>query len=226
MFSIIMPCELNRIDLLNNTINEYNKRHIPDGVELLIVTREEDTKLFYASIINTKMNIRIIPYVWKGEYFNPAMALNIGVKKALYNRVIITCPEVYPLTDVLKQLNEGNVICQVFDENVNGDRVMSLVNSKFRGETPAMYFLALFNKEDIYKINGWDLDFMNGYAWEDTDFGDRFVRAKIPFVVKDDIQASHKWHQRGTMCEGWHLNKIKYHQNSNVIICKRGLKDE
>jgi predicted glycosyltransferase involved in capsule biosynthesis len=73
--------------------------------------------------------------------------------------------------------------------------VASLVHKGFRDMTPAMYFLAMFNKRDIEAINGWDEAFMQGYAYEDDDFGQRWVRAGLPFQLREDIQGVHQYHQ-------------------------------
>jgi len=223
-FSFIIPCEEDRKNLLFNTIETYIKFGLSKGCEFIIISRT------IKELSLQGVNIKLISYEHSGDCFNPSLALNLGVKNSNNTSVIITCPEVRPITNVLNQLEPligQNIICQVFDLKENGERLMSLVNSKFRGETPAMYFLAMFNKEDIYKINGWDLEFMKGYAWEDTDFGDRWFRAKLPFIVRDDIQGEHQWHLRGTTNQYFTLNKLIYEQNkhNNIIKCNRGIEN-
>ena len=120
----------------------------------------------------------------------------------------------------------SNVICQVWDEDKRGNTAKSLVNTHYRGESPRMYFLAMFNKNDIEKINGWDEEFMKGYACEDYDFGARWARAQIPFVVREDIQGCHQYHPRQeTTPGGWDINrrKLKENNRSGIIRCKNGL---
>jgi len=155
--------------------------------------------------------------------------LNIGVRNAKYEQIIITSPEVKPSSDVLEQLSHligQNVVCQVFDQDIEGN-LSSLVHKGFRSENPAMYFLAMYNKKDIEAINGWDEDFMKGYAFEDNDFGYRWNRAELPFRVEDDIQAVHQYHPRSeTIPEGHNTNNHKLEDNNKnrVIKCKNGLK--
>jgi len=202
MFSIIMPLDLGRFEQFSRVKQWYDAQsHLK---EFVISTRFPAQVGKYLEEQGLVKDVRLIPY--KHEVgFNPSKALNLGVKKAKNNTVIITSPEVLPLTPVLDQfytLKGKNVIAQVFDQNEDGSTGISLVNRNFRGDTPAMYFLAMFNKPDIYKVNGWDEAFMDGYAYEDNDFGDRWVAAGLPFEMREEIQGLHLWHPRAETIEG------------------------
>ncbi len=212
--SIIIPCEEKRIPLLLKTLETYEKLET-EKVEFIIVSRTITKKPH--KLIN-----KIINYEYKEKMFNPCKALNTGVKNSTHENIIITCPEVKPITNVIKQFRElgrGNYVAQVYDENEKGERTISLVNKKFRGENPGMYFLAMYRKEDIETINGWDNAFIGLYGYEDNDFGERFVRAKLPYLIKEEIQATHQWHPRGTLCPELTKAKELYNSNnSNKII--------
>lgn len=232
MISIIMPCDVNRIPLLKNTLEQYPDTPIGDSEEFIIVSRTITNDVWEELINwdNGRHVLRLISYKYDGG-FNPAMALNLGVKNAIYKSIIITSPEVKPLTNVLEQLKGligKNIVCQVFDENEQHIRIMSLVNTQFRGQDPGMYFLAMFNKSDIEWINGWDLDFMQGYAWEDSDFGARWNRAGLTFEMHDEIQAVHQYHPRTeTVKDGLTINRLKFNENTaqRIIYCTRGLRE-
>src|SRR3990167_8569630 len=136
--------------------------------EFIIPTRNKGEGSTYLQGFNLMKDVRLIPYEVK-EGFNCSKALNIGVREAKYDHIIITSPEVKPTTDVLAQFEESlgtNIICEVSDQDVDGNLTI-LVAPTYRADTPAMYFLALFNKADIETINGWDEEFMRGYAYED-----------------------------------------------------------
>ena len=200
---------------------------MPQEKEFIIFTREEFKVGRYLDDNKLMKDVRLFPY--KVEHgFNPSKAFNLGVKEAKYENIIITSPEVKPITDVLEQLSkllDKNVVCQATDQMEDGNLV-ALVNSSYRCESPYMYFLAMFRKEDIEKINGWDEDFMKGYAYEDNDFGDRWIRAGLPFEVHDEIQALHQFHPRGeTIKGGMAINMQHYHDNTDagVTYCKNGL---
>lgn len=226
MFSIVAPIDTNRLEQFKNTKRVYDK--MPQIKEFIMPTRSYDKVKAYFDKHKLNKNVRLVPYEHKLG-FNPSKAFNLGVRKAKYDQIIITSPEVMPKTDVLHQL-EGfigqNVICQVWDEDVDGKIAMSLVHNGFRSDSPAMYFLAMFNRKDLEIINGWDEEFMRGYAYEDNDFGDRWKRAELPFIVVDEIQAVHQYHPRSeTIPSGSHINLKTYNDNNanSVIACKKGL---
>lgn len=226
MFSIITPLDPDRLDLYKETKKVYDS--MPQRKEFIIPTRNEEVVRQYLHKFRLDKDVVIIPYTVEVG-FNCSKALNLGVKKAKYSSIIITSPEVKPTTPVLSELEKllgQNVICQVWDENINGSVGKSLVKH-FRSKGPGKYFLAMFNKSDIESINGWDEDFMKGYAYEDNDFGERWVRANIPFMVRLDIQALHQYHvRRETIPSGGVINRQKFLENNaaGVIKCKNGLR--
>lgn len=225
MFSIIAPIDTNRLEQFKVTKRIYDS--MPHTKEFIMPTRSYEEVYEYFVKNRMMRNVRLMPY--KHEVgFNPSKAFNMGVREAKYDRIIITSPEVKPLTDVLKQFEEnpGNIVCQVWDEDESHERT-SLVNKGFRSDNPGMYFLAVFNKEDIESINGWDEDFMKGYAYEDDDFGHRWVRAGLPFSVREDIQGVHQWHPRAeTIRNGASINSelLVRNDSQRIIKCKNGLK--
>ena len=224
MFSIIVPMDTNRLEQFASTKAAYDE--MPQEKEFVVVTRTEDLEQILKSQDLDK-DVRIIHYELK-EGFNCSRALNLGVKASKYDTIIITSPEVKPTTDVLAQFSEEpgtNIVAQVFDQDEKGN-LTSLVCGGYRDSSPAMYFLAQFNKADIETINGWDEEFLKGYAYEDNDFCERWNRAGLPFKVRDDICATHQYHPRGeTIPDGLATNQQHYYDNTDagVTYCKNGL---
>lgn len=225
MFSLIFPLDgEDRLKLFINTYEKYKEYGYPFGTEFIVVTRT-----LKKEIEELYKEIKVIEYKHEGNWFNPSKALNLGVKHSTNDNIIITCPEVIPNKDILKFLknnNRDNYLFEVMDEYPNGN-LSSLVNYKYRGDTVAMYFLALFKKEDIISINGWDLKFMEGYAWEDTDFGNRFKRMGLTYKLIEGHWATHKWHPRGGISEGWSINKehINFNDENKITRCSLGLNE-
>lgn len=225
MFSIIVPMDTNRIEQFTVTKRVYDEMDYPK--EFIIPTRSLDELKKLLEERNLMKDVQLIPYTVK-RGFNPSKAFNIGVRASKYDNIIITSPEVKPTTDVLEQLShllDKNIVCEVWDESEDGNLTL-LVNSSYRNETPYLYFLAMFRKEDIEKINGWDEEFMKGYAYEDNDFGERWVRAGLPFEIRDEIKALHQFHPRGeTIRGGMAINLLQFHANTDngVIFCDKGL---
>lgn len=214
----------NRLEQFKQTKRVYDK--MSEKKEFIIPTRSEFQVARYLDDNKLMKDVRLIPYKIDVG-FNCSKALNIGVRRAKYDNIVITSPEVKPLTDVLKQFSEStnNIVCSVFDQDVKGDLTV-LVDKGYRDDTPAMYFLAKFNKSDIEKINGWDEEFMKGYAYEDNDFGARWMRAGLPFEVREDIHAVHQYHPRSeTLKGGMVLNQQHFYDNTDkgIIYCKNGL---
>ncbi len=222
-FSIVMPMDTNRLEQFAVTKRLYDS--MPQKKEFIIPTRSDLHE--YLMTNGLLKDVRLIPYETE-HGFNPSMALNIGVREAKYDHIVITSPEVKPSTDVLQQFEDSlgkNIICEVADQSAEGNLTI-LVSEFYRSETPAMYFLALFNKSDIEKINGWDEDFMKGYAYEDDDFGARWKRAGLAFEVREDIKAVHQFHPRSeTIPGGLVTNQQKYYDNTdnNITYCVNGL---
>ncbi len=216
----------NRLEQFKNTKLAYDA--MPQKKEFIIPTRTQFAVGDFLKLHDLEKDVRLIPYEYDGG-FNPSMALNIGVRNAKCGNIIITSPEVRPTTDVLAQFEEcagKNIICEVSDESEDGQKLTILVTKGYRDETPAMYFLALFNKFDIEKINGWDEEFMKGYAYEDNDFGERWKRAGIPFEIRTDIRGVHQFHPRSeTVRGGLATNKIQFDKNNDmgIIRCEKGL---
>ena len=225
MFSVVMPMDTNRLEQFVNTKRAYDE--MPEVKEFIIPTRSFGAVNRYLRDNNLLKDVRLVAYQ-HDKGFNPSMAFNIGVRKAKYDNIIITSPEVKPTTDVLAQLSnllDKNVICEVADQDIDGN-LKILVSKTFRGDDPAMYFLAMFRREDIEAINGWDEEFMKGYAYEDNDFGLRWKRAGLPFEVHEEIKAVHQYHPRGeTIPGGLVVNQQHFYDNTDkgITRCSNGL---
>jgi len=225
MFSFVFPMDTNRLEQFKVTKRLYDE--MPHDREFIIPTREKEAVAQYLKDNNLDKDVTLIPYEVE-QGFNPSKAFNIGVRNAKYDNIIITSPEVKPTTDVLEQLSkllDKNVICQTWDEWHDG-KLTLLVSSTYRCESPFMYFLAMFRKEDIEKINGWDENFMLGYAYEDNDFGARWNRAGLPYEIHDEILGTHQYHPRNeTIHHGTEINFNHFNDNTDnkVIYCKNGL---
>lgn len=218
--------DMDRLPQFTETKQAYDK--MKQKKQFIIPTRSYEELKKALTEVNLMKDVFLIPYELE-EGFNCSRALNIGVRNAYYPQVIITCPEVKPEPDVLDRLEArrgDNVLAHVVDINQGGNVAGTLVHTDYRSETPAMYFLAMFNKNDIEKINGWDEAFLKGYAWEDSDFGDRWVRAGIPFSVDNEIMARHQYHLRvETIPGGYERNGELYNLNNvaKLIKVKDGL---
>lgn len=223
---MIMPCDRHRISLMKITLQKYIEFGFPSDIEIIVPTRTINN--INEIIEDPPIPMMLVKYDNGGPYFNPAKAFNLGVIQTKYDNIIITGPDISPKTNVLQQFSEADTGCyvaQVFDLNEDESVRLSLVNNQFRGNHPGFYFLAIYQKKDIYYINGWDEDFLAGKAYEDNDFGERWVRAGLPFNIREDIQANHLFHLRVDDPRGLIINQRLLHKNreNGVIKPKNGL---
>ena len=220
-----MPIDDNRLEQFVRTKLVYDS--FPETKEFVMPTRTYKTCRAFMKKHKLLKDVRLIPYEIETG-FNPTKALNLAVRESNYDHLVVTGPEVKPTTQILEQFSKNinkNIICQVFDQDENGN-LTSLVNEHYRNTSPQPYFLALFQKSNIEQINGWDENFMGGYAYEDNDFGDRWIRAGIPFEIREYIQATHLYHPRlETVPGGLGVNQALYNKNQSegVVKCKNGL---
>ncbi|NLX97358.1 MAG: hypothetical protein GXY83_14405 [Rhodopirellula sp.] len=213
-FSLVIPCESNRLDLLAKTVRRYRELGLDRyPYEFVVPTRSLPSP---GPLDGLGIRHRLVRYDYQGESFNPAMALNLGVGHARHDTLIVQSPEVIAETDVLAQfsaLPPGNYVAQVWDLGPTGRRERRLAVPDFIHDTAGAYFLAQFRRADLLAINGWDEDFMGGYCFEDNDFGRRWHTAGLPIELREEIVAEHQWHPRtaGTT-PGWKRNCRLYHR--------------
>ena len=222
-FTIIAGCEMDRLPLLTVPAARYNE--MSEYIEEYLVVSRTVTD---ADLPQHDYPMRVIHYEYPGDtWVGASRALNIGVKAATTPRVIITSPEVLPITNVLKQFSMSNddaCLARVFDIDEKGERCQTLVSSTFRGGSPAMYFLGCFKKERIVALNGWDEEFLKGASYDDDDFGQRWLRAGFQYAIRDDAIGEHLYHPRSQVHkEAPNIEHYKNNQAKKVIRIKKGI---
>ena len=214
--SIVFPCDVGRIPLLLNTLAKYQKYGLPEKVEVILVSRT------FKEMTIPGLDIKVVHYEHKGDYFCPSLAFNLGVGAAKYKNILVGHPEVIPINNVMHEffrLERGNYVCKVFDLDEQGNTVHILFGMGYRDEWPGLYFLAVYRKEDIEAINGWDMRFMDGYSNEDIDFGQRLENAGIGYTIADDIMGAHQYHPRADdNNDGYRHNRKIYEDNKRLKV--------
>lgn len=230
-YSILIPCDEDRFPELVLTLERYRELGIErHEYEVLVPTRSLNEETHLKHLQAAVPNVRLLPYQYEGEYFNPVKALNLAARSARYDQLIVQSPEVYPLTDVLTQfacLGEGNYVARVWDSDQAGNYTAELTASdRFIKDLAGRYFLACYRKADVELINGWDEDFMGGYCFDDNDFGHRWALAGLPISLRMDIRAVHRWHARFPgQSEGWQRNRELFEMKACLgrARCDHGL---
>jgi len=227
MISLIYPIK-NRLNLFTVTIASILKYaiNLRDKFEIIVIdSGSQDAIEPFCEVLRHFLDISYVEYAYPGlpGRHNPAYALNLGARLAKYKSIVFSSPEILHQTDVIQQLLPlvgKNVTCHVDNLNEDGSFHMELVSPKFRAHDPGMYFIGMFNKDDFWKIDGIDEQFMRGETWEDSDLGERFLRAGLKHEFHNEIVGKHQFHQRVHRSDkSWSVNKAHYENNRrNSVI--------
>jgi len=216
--SIIIPCEENRLDYLRSTLDKYITTGLEPQYEILIVSQT------IKSFTHRNLRIRVIHYTLEDSFFNMSVPLNLGLRASKFNNIIVTSPEVIPITSVFKQLyklERGNYICQVLDQKENKDIVRSLIHTGYRADNPGYCFFASYKKEDLMAIGGWDESFRNCQGYEDRDFGERLIKSGAEYKVLNDVILLHRWHERIENKEARERGRKVYEEHKEARDCPK-----
>jgi len=172
----------------------------------------------------------------------PGFALNIGIKQAQGDAIILSCPEMYHLNnsiDMISKTLEQNQKCMVipnfvyfdqsnivtqnllkqaaFDTNVNTSLLQGGNFGSCHCEMPYVFGLM---KKELTNIGGYDEDFI-GYAGEDCDLIERLKLNGLTYK-KVEAEAIHLYHE-GTNDGGYHWNNPDWLINWNLLQERKGI---
>jgi GT2 family glycosyltransferase len=222
MISIVMAY-YNRRRLLINTLRSIKKSSFKEDIEIIIV---DDDSNEYNNISDVPsmfdFKIRIIN-VENKTWINPCIPLNIGIKEALGDIVIIQNPECYHIGNIIDDVscrikcNDYLVYaCYSIDQfktkKFDNDRVACIIptSSVNVGDEPSMnrwfqhseYNPANFNfcvaimREDLLSLGGFDENYANGIAKDDKEFLHRVNKKGMHIYQIDVPYVVHQWHKQ------------------------------
>ena len=190
-----------RSELLNIGLYSLTRQFLIIDLETIIINdgREDNTEKV-CNLYQNKLNIK---YIFTGQRNNkeikfrsPSIALNIGIKQAIGDIIILTCPEIFHLNDtidkIVKPLLTNKKILStpnfVYFDNTN-----QLTNSLFSSAKIPKDFMDIIEhstarckygrklplcmgmyKQEFLNIGGYDEDF-TGWAADDDDIVERLV---------------------------------------------------
>jgi glycosyltransferase involved in cell wall biosynthesis len=217
----------------------------PIQVEIIIVndgSEEDKTKAVIKKFTDLGLDIK---YIFTGQrnekeiqMRNPAIPMNIGIKQASAEVVILTCPEILhqkntleriinPLKKSKKTLSIPNHMyfdnTGIYTNLVKEGKCANINLCSHETEHNTMPFLLGIWKKELIDIGGYDEDFGEGYALEDNDLMSRLVKNKCCYQRVDTFVV-HLYH--GPRCpEGeiwnnprWIKNKILLETRRDIII--------
>jgi len=218
MISIIIT-SYKRSQLLNLGLESIYKHGITHPYEIIVLNDgiEDETENItkrYAQKLNIK-------YIFTGQrnlqgkdmLRMPGFALNIGVKQATGDIIILSCAEMYHLDNVIDTLadvvehDHMALVSPTGRDDRSGDFLKSVISlgvdqiqqlKELAHELPPLNnrlpFLMAMHKDAFLAVGGYDEDFI-GFAAEDRDIIQRLERYGCHFVDTDSL-AVHLYHPR------------------------------
>lgn len=205
-----------RIDRIQNLRRVLDWINGFGGVQVILVEQDTHSKISHLSLkakhIFTKSNLP----------FNKSLAFNVGLKYSQSDVIvfgdsdlIMNPQEFIKALNTLSQYEMVNPYNSVIDltqeeSNLPLENLVS-INRPGRGETdiqkvPLCGGICLFRKDSIYKIGGWNEDFI-GWGGEDD-----FESIKVKhFLNWTELEAKcyHLWHDRGMPDQKWYQRNLQ-----------------
>ena len=215
-YSILMPYYKRELHLNNTLVSflqYYNNRN---DYEVLIledrknVNDEKEHKLLINLINKFKDKINIKHYETNFPGVNPCLSFNYGAKQASGEFLIITNPECFHDTDILKGMdlefeNSKNVYvvcdclaikCNTYINNYKEMKYESYAWYEHKTFNRNLHFCTGISKENYNKIDGFDENYRFGRGYDDDDFRNAIIKHKIPIINRDDLLVLHIDHNK------------------------------
>lgn len=205
----ILITTFNRTNLLKYNLESLSKQNL-DNFEYEIIILDEGKQT--EEIDNLLLNYNNIKYINTGitkkdnEWRCPSFAINIGLKQAKGDYIILMCAEIYSIDNTIEEL---------IRPLLNGDKYLTIpinaydddkttLNSLDKKENIKINqdkklntyipFIMGMKKEEIIKIGGYDEDF-TGIGYDDNDIIERLkLNGNVHLQV--NCSAIHLWHER------------------------------
>lgn len=217
--SVIVPLRnLERQGAAETVINHIRSQLFPN-IEIIICEQDEKNNFSLANVMPCQY------FLAKSKYsnmpFTKAIAVNLGVTKATYSRIIlqdadIACPsnyvsKVYYLLNNYEGVHIGAKVMYIDKDSSKNAIAKGSINNKLKCERAVGYFeggsLAC-TKSAFFKIGGFN-EIFEGYGVEDCDFFDRLKNFTKFFNTRTE-DFVHLWHGRTV---GWERH---HRRNKNI----------
>jgi hypothetical protein len=198
MPTTIIVTTSNRDDLLDEGLGSIKRQDIPN-LEILV---PDDGNSMRTQAVCDRHGVRRIPTGWNAkEWRCPSWGINIGLKEAKGDIVIITSPEMYHVGDCIRTLLEpawadDHALC-MGDCRDDPGFFMRFKNPDMANQWPKMRllpFLMGVHKARMAEIGGYDEDF-TGIGFDDDDIMHRLEMDKC-HIIETKARAIHIAHPR------------------------------
>lgn len=243
-FSILFPY-INRPGQLYNTLISFSHLYgNRNDYEIIIIEDEKNNNrfIFHKDLLHVidsfkKLPIKLINQIG-GETYNPTVHYNQGADSAAGNYLILTSPECFHSVDILSELekefniNENKyILCSCISGTNSPLFISDFTKFTYKKhmwyqhsiERPADYnFCSAITKQNFLNINGFDLTYKDGIAFDDDVFRDKIRNSSLEIVRRDDLIVIHQQHVkldkvigRQEYSKRWRINRNLYGSNGN-----------
>jgi len=244
-----------RANLLRLGLSSILRFKPPFPLEIIIVNDglEDDTKSVCEEFCAKGLDVK---YIFSGQRHLDGVikrrvsgfALNIGIKQSTGDIIVLSCPEIYHLTDALftcvsaLESSPRSMVIPIhlyFDTDqhitnyllsLNDEQLMNPVVDKslLKGghhnddysKGNVMPFLMAIYKKELVNIGSYDEEF-SGFACEDNDLCERLVANGVRYL-RVSGQVIHLWHE-GHNDGQMHNDNPAWVYNWNLLKNKRGI---
>lgn len=195
----------NRAKLLRNNLEQLAKLTLPDEV-LVVDDGGTDETADVCWEFESRLPLRYVYHDNPGQSIC-SYARNVGLKLAYGDLILTTEPEVVFLTDVVAQFVERH---EQQPEQVVSAGTIYFVKSpevdwrSARSDTRVVKetgwvatYAALYERDRLIEVGGWDEAFPGVWGWDDTDLLTRLRLRGYGQQIATEAEIVHQWHPLG-----------------------------
>jgi glycosyltransferase involved in cell wall biosynthesis len=190
----LLIATMNRSDLLEKSLNRMNQLTLPDEI-LIVDDGGVDHCREVAERVVMECPVRYI-YTHNPGQSQCSHARNVGIKNTDCDLIITSEPEMLFVSDVVAQLlvrfEEYGRKDVISAGTINHEHSRGHIGDTTRGWVAT--WIALYGKQWLLDIGGWDEWFPDPWGWEDTDLLTRLRCDGHGQFIDQEIEATHQWH--------------------------------
>ncbi len=222
--SIVMTARL-RATLLRRTLESIFAQYSRPTTEIIVVEDGSDGGETLAVCNHFGVSYYLRRNRPDVPYSNPAVPINIGLRRATGEVVILQNAEcAHAAPDAIERLvaphrakNNIALFASVSARHPDGQHWHWYVHPFLDAGPRPFFFCGSLRREHIERLRGMDEDF-KGYGYEDDDWAARLGMIGVEFRFDTDIVIHHQWHP-STNCFGLESSRAVY--NAKVAAVKR-----
>ena len=216
--SIVMATR-NHGELLRRTLQSIYRQEVPFDYEVIVIDDGSDD---CTEEVCKEFDLTYCEKLDNTEYRNPALARNVGFRKAKGDVIIQQSDEVIHHTPntielLVERLTPGKfVIATVYDYTPETDKRGWLMTGT--ASRRPYFFLGSLTREDLYAVGGYDEEFV-APGWDDDWHGYGLMHGlKLEPDFIDEIIGYHQFHPRMPKPEWREASK----PSADLFVLKRG----